>query len=232
MPIRAMTTHPPDLSSRLRSRYSSTVPPSAVPPRTAQGEPPFQSRSPYDPGYDPASYGSHNGSNGSDYHPDYDPSYAPGYGSGYDLGEASASGAIADVQDAPARAPVFSRLRGLLLPALSVMLLAASGVLGGLSQSWQASTPAPNLPCSTPPTPNNQVSREMLLEFLTIPERQAAAPVQELLKEPYCQLPAMELRAGVTAERSLYALEFDAQTWLVVLYEEEEYAGYAFRVVP
>ncbi|WP_179228673.1 hypothetical protein [Leptolyngbya ohadii] len=44
------------------------------------------------------------------------------------------------------------------------------------------------------------ISREQLAQFLTI------------------------------SERAVYPLAFDRQTWLVVLYEGEEYAGYQFRV--
>jgi hypothetical protein len=73
------------------------------------------------------------------------------------------------------------------------------------------------------------ISREQLAAFLTIPERDRKARVQELLQTPYCHLSNLEIRAGVPAERAVYPLAFDPNTWLVVLYEEEEYAGYQFR---
>jgi hypothetical protein len=73
------------------------------------------------------------------------------------------------------------------------------------------------------------ISREQLAAFLTISERDRKARVQELLQTPYCHLPNLEIRAGVPAERVVYPLAFDPNTWLVVLYEEEEYAGYQFR---
>jgi hypothetical protein len=75
------------------------------------------------------------------------------------------------------------------------------------------------------------VSREQLAAFLTISERDAKARVQDLLQAPYCHLPGLEIRAGVPAERVVYPLAFDPKTWLVVLYEEEEYAGYQFHFV-
>ncbi len=75
------------------------------------------------------------------------------------------------------------------------------------------------------------ISREQLAMFLTISERDAKARVQEILQAPYCSLSNVEVRAGVQAERAVYPLAFDPNTWLVVLYEQEEYAGYQFRFV-
>jgi hypothetical protein len=75
------------------------------------------------------------------------------------------------------------------------------------------------------------VSRDQLASFLTVSERGSKATVQDILQSPYCQLPSIEVRAGVPAERAVYRLAFDPQTWLVVLYEGNEYAGYQFRVI-
>jgi hypothetical protein len=72
------------------------------------------------------------------------------------------------------------------------------------------------------------LSREQLAQVLTIPERDARERVQEILAEPYCRLPNIEIRAGVAAEREAYPLAFDPQTWLVILYEGDEYAGFRF----
>lgn len=72
------------------------------------------------------------------------------------------------------------------------------------------------------------LSRDQLAQLLTVPERDTKARVRDILKEPYCQLPSLEVRAGVAAEREAYPLEFDPQTWLVILYEGDEYAGYRF----
>lgn len=72
------------------------------------------------------------------------------------------------------------------------------------------------------------LSREQLAKLLTIPERDQKSKVQGILKAPYCKLPKLEVRAGVNAEREAYPLEFDPQTWLVILYEGDEYAGYQF----
>ena len=72
------------------------------------------------------------------------------------------------------------------------------------------------------------ISREKLAEFLAVSEREPKAKVQEILQQSYCQMPPIEIRAGVPAERQVYPLAFDPNTWLVVLYEGDEYAGYRF----
>lgn len=74
------------------------------------------------------------------------------------------------------------------------------------------------------------VSREQLAMFLTVSERDPKAKVQDILQMPYCELASLEIRAGIPSERSVYRLAFDPQTWLVVLYEGNEYAGYQFQV--
>lgn len=77
---------------------------------------------------------------------------------------------------------------------------------------------------------NVVISREQLAQFLTISERDSKGRVEQVLQSPYCLLPTLEVRAGAAAERAVYPLAFDRQTWLVVLYEGEEYAGYQFRI--
>jgi hypothetical protein len=76
--------------------------------------------------------------------------------------------------------------------------------------------------------PKATLSREQLAKLLTVPERDKKSKVQGILKAPYCKLPKLEVRAGVRAEREAYPLEFDPKTWLVILYEGDEYAGYRF----
>ena len=74
-----------------------------------------------------------------------------------------------------------------------------------------------------------RLSREQLLALLAVPERDAKARVREITKAPYCQLSTLNIRAGVDAEREAYPLEFDPNTTLVILYENDEYAGYRFK---
>ncbi|WP_088891350.1 hypothetical protein [Leptolyngbya ohadii] len=84
--------------------------------------------------------------------------------------------------------------------------------------------------CQGEANANVIISREQLAQFLTISERDSKAKVEQVLQTPYCLLPSLEIRAGTPSERAVYPLAFDRQTWLVVLYEGEEYAGYQFRV--
>lgn len=119
-----------------------------------------------------------------------------------------------------------------ILRLLPIVGLAA--IVTGLMLDVGRSTPsqansAPEETCVGETNDGVVLSREQLAAFLTISERDAKARVQELLQAPYCNLSNLEIRAGIPAERAVYPLAFDPKTWLVVLYEEDEYAGYQFR---
>jgi hypothetical protein len=112
----------------------------------------------------------------------------------------------------------------------------ALAIIAGLAtdvQSRIASARANLRPenCTGKINPDATVSREQLANFLTVAERGSKAAVQDILQAPYCELPKLEVRAGVPAERTVYRLAFDPQTWLVVLFEGNEYAGYQLRVL-
>jgi hypothetical protein len=72
------------------------------------------------------------------------------------------------------------------------------------------------------------LSRASLAKLIAVPERAPQSAARKILSQPYCTLPALQVRAGAMAQREAYPLDFDSQAWLVVLYEGEEYAGYAF----
>ena len=74
-----------------------------------------------------------------------------------------------------------------------------------------------------------KLSREQLAALLAIPERDSKERVREVVSEPYCRLASLNVRADVQAEREAYPLEFDPKTQLVILYENDEYAGYRFN---
>lgn len=82
--------------------------------------------------------------------------------------------------------------------------------------------------CSEIVSDQAKLSREQLATLLTIPERDAKSRVRQIVSEPYCQLPTLKVRSGVDAEREAYPLAFDPGTTLVILYENNEYAGYRF----
>lgn len=112
--------------------------------------------------------------------------------------------------------------------ALAVLAALTMDVRQGIS--WQRPERQPDN-CAGEIQPDATISRDQLAAFLTISERDSKATVQNILQAPYCQLSSLEVRAGVPAERAVYRLAFDPQTWLVVLYEGEEYAGYQFYVL-
>ena len=85
-------------------------------------------------------------------------------------------------------------------------------------------------PCQAVVQSQAKLSRQQLARLLTVPEGDKKQKVQEILKDPYCKLADLQVRAGATAQREAYPLEFEPQTWLVILYEGEQYAGYRFNI--
>ena len=83
--------------------------------------------------------------------------------------------------------------------------------------------------CEESITETAALSREQLLRLLAVPERESKSRVQQIVNQPYCQLSTIQVRAGVDAIREAYPLEFDPETILVILYENDEYAGYRFK---
>jgi hypothetical protein len=82
--------------------------------------------------------------------------------------------------------------------------------------------------CQQTVNPQTKLSREQLARLLTVPEGDKRQKVQEILKEPQCRLASLQLRAGATAQRDAYPLDFDSQARLIVLYEGDQYAGFRF----
>lgn len=88
----------------------------------------------------------------------------------------------------------------------------------------------PQQVCTELINPNGKLSRDRLAQLLKLAERSQRIDVHRVLKQPYCQLAEITVRVGVNAQRDAYQLEFDPDTWLIVLYEGNEYAGYDFIV--
>lgn len=76
---------------------------------------------------------------------------------------------------------------------------------------------------------NAQLSREQLAQLLVVPERDPKESVRKIVAEPYCSLPQLQVRSGVVSEREAYPMAWDPTVQLVILYENDEYAGYRFR---
>jgi hypothetical protein len=89
--------------------------------------------------------------------------------------------------------------------------------------------PDPNLFCQEIVQPKAKLTREQLAQLLTVPERGARPKVQGIVKEPYCRMSNLTIRAGATTERVAYPLASEPQTWLVILYEGDTYVGYGFK---
>ena len=106
--------------------------------------------------------------------------------------------------------------------------LAALSLLTNLSSYLQTATNSRQNQCQTMVQSSAVLSREQLAKLLTVPERSSQQNIKDIVAEPYCQLPPIELRAGVTAKRDAYPLAFAPSTWLVMLYEDDEYAGFSF----
>ena len=74
------------------------------------------------------------------------------------------------------------------------------------------------------------LSKKQLVQLLAVPEGDKKQRIRDIVKQPYCQLSSLPLRAGAIAQRDVYPLEFEPQTWLVVLYEGDQYTGYRFSM--
>jgi hypothetical protein len=109
----------------------------------------------------------------------------------------------------------------------SMLALAAMVITPQLSQPQQAAVEP--FTCIKQENPKAVISRDQLKALLDTGAEAARAQVRELLKAPYCVLSPGQTEAGQPADREAYPLEFDPQTWLVVLYEGDRYAGYDFR---
>ena len=118
--------------------------------------------------------------------------------------------------------------RSYLLAGGSMLALAAL-VVGPKPVMDRSAAPATvKTVCQETIQSESRLSRAELSELLSVAERAPKADVQAVIAEPYCTLPSVTVREGVTAERVAYPLEFNPETWLVVLYEGEEYAGFDF----
>jgi hypothetical protein len=110
---------------------------------------------------------------------------------------------------------------------LAVGLLAVDGV--PVRRWWSAARPQAVPGCEKIIRSNAQLSREQLAKLLVVPERDPKANVRQIVAEPYCSLPELQVRSGVVSEREAYPMAWDPSVQLVILYENDEYAGYRFR---
>jgi hypothetical protein len=118
-----------------------------------------------------------------------------------------------------------------LLPAAASLIAVAVVGQGQIFNVGRSTTPsASSETCEAIIRSDARIGRDQLAKLLTIPERDSKENVRKVVSEPYCRLPAIQIRSGVEAEREVYPLAFDPSTHLILLYEGDEYAGYRFKV--
>lgn len=123
-------------------------------------------------------------------------------------------------------APVNSLIAGGVILTAALVLVDFQHMRSWVSQAQQSST---ENACEEIVQTEARLSRQQLAQLLTIPERDSKERVRQIVAEPYCTLAGLTVRSGVSAEREAYPLEFDPKTHLVILYENNEYAGYRFN---
>ncbi|NEP19711.1 MAG: hypothetical protein F6J97_22950 [Leptolyngbya sp. SIO4C1] len=128
----------------------------------------------------------------------------------------------------PPRVSLKPLIAGGLMFALVGLVFDMQGIQSFLGRPSSAQTGFGSDRCDAIMQAEAKLSREQLARLLTIPERDAKSRVRQVVSEPYCTLPTLNVRSGVTAEREAYPLAFDPATTLVILYENDEYAGYRF----
>lgn len=106
-------------------------------------------------------------------------------------------------------------------------VVAALGLITDVNRLLPKSIPAKEI-CQAVVEPQAVLSRDELAQLLAVPEGAKRDQVQQVANAPYCRLPEVEVRAGTMSQREAYPLAFDPQTWLIVLYEGDSYAGYSF----
>jgi len=121
----------------------------------------------------------------------------------------------------------YSRGTGVKYMLAGGSVVAALGLLVDPAKLLPGQYPVKDV-CQEIVQPQAKLSRDALTRLLAIPERSHQNQVRQVVAQPYCNLKNLQLRVGATSRREAYPLEFDPSTWLVVLYEGEEYAGYSF----
>lgn len=126
----------------------------------------------------------------------------------------------------PSGAPLKSLIAGGVVIAAALVIVDFQDMRTWVSKTQTAT--GPNT-CEEIIQTEATLSREQLATLLTIPERDSKERVRQVVAEPYCTLAGLMVRSGVSAEREAYPLAFDPKTHLVILYENNEYAGYRFN---
>ncbi|MBU6228587.1 MAG: hypothetical protein KGQ93_02695 [Cyanobacteria bacterium REEB459] len=123
-------------------------------------------------------------------------------------------------------------------PPLKAVVLAGGSMLAaamvGLSPHSGPVVESPTLTgeCIKIEKTVNGLSRDRLKAMLALPVPAPQATLKSLLTSPYCVLKPSPNEQAEGLERQAYPLEFDPQTWLVVIYQGDLYQGYDFIFHP
>ncbi|MEM9908263.1 MAG: hypothetical protein AAF921_24900 [Cyanobacteria bacterium P01_D01_bin.44] len=82
---------------------------------------------------------------------------------------------------------------------------------------------APQPICQEVVRSESRLSREQLSRLLSIPEASSKEAIHRIVDTPYCILKSAE-----AIRHEAYPLEFDPNTWLVLVYEDGAYSSYDF----
>lgn len=120
---------------------------------------------------------------------------------------------------------ILDQLSALLLVVLSLALGALAGwdVWGQYYSLNPSSTSEEQPSCTQTLNPGTRISRPSLAWLVSIPVGSAQAQITERLGTPYCLL---EGSGGLT--QFAYPCEWEPFTWLVINFQNEQYAGYEF----
>jgi len=106
--------------------------------------------------------------------------------------------------------------------------------LVGLLADLQAIIPARKTPegCQGVIQPQAVLSRDQLTALLNTtlqtPTTTPKQTIRAIAREPYCILPSLTLPPNEPVEREAYPLAFDPDTWIVLRYTGDAYAGFEF----
>ena len=76
--------------------------------------------------------------------------------------------------------------------------------------------------------PQASITSRQAMKLLTLKQGSKRQDVLAFMKEPYCQLKEVEVRANTKAQRDVYPLDSDPSICVVLMYEEDQYLGYRF----
>lgn len=153
-------------------------------------------------------------------HPNAPPSVAPA--PGFSPGAPTVRNTVGT---APRSVKRSHPVKGVWFAGGSMLALAALLVVPSHKTSTDAAKP--DL-CQQVVQESSVLSRDELAKLIAVPERSSKESIRQIIQEPYCVLPSLTVREGAPAVREAYPLAFDPQTWFVVLYEGDEYAGFDF----